>query len=442
MNGARLRIVWLGLFLSACAGAVLFLLHIVGTSVLPQGDKYRITSVVPSVVAMAAKADVRQAGVKVGRVTAVETRGEESVLTLELDADRAPVYKNATVFIRAKSIAEENYLEIDPGTPRAGAVPEGGELPVERALEATQNDDVLSIFDAPRRRDLQETLDGLGGGLESDGSSHLNDTFESLAGLVDDGSDLARILADERRSTAGLIDNFGRVTLALGEREQALRQLTVRARVAAEAVAARDEELRDTIDSLPTFLRQARSSANRLGAFSRNATPVFRDLRLATADLVPAVRDLRPAARAARGTLAELERFAGAGTPAFRRLGPFSNELERFVGPYEGFVRQANPFVAYLEPYYREMTNMFALHGAHTARRDEISHTARVLLPISRSNLPGNLTAEQEELLQRLTGPTLDSRGSNPFPEPGTVGRGTLPTRTGERYPRLEQDPP
>jgi len=439
---ARLRIVGLVSFLLACAGGVVFLLQLVGTNLLPEGDKYRIRSVVPTAVAMAAKADIRQAGVKIGRVNSVETRGEETVLELEIDPERAPVYQNATVYIRAKSIAEENYLELDPGTPRAGEVPEGGELPVERALEATQNDDVLSIFDAPRRQDLQELVDGLGGGLASDGSSDLNRTFESSAGIVDDGSKLASILADERRSTAGLVDNFGRVTLALGERERALRQLTVRARIAAEAVAARDDELRDTVDSLPAFLRQARTSSNRLATFSRSATPVFRDLRLATTDLAPALRDLRPAARAARGTVAELDRFARVGTPAFRSLQRFSGALEGFVGPYEGFVRQLNPFVAYLEPYYREMTNIFALHGAHTASRDEVSHTARVLLPVSRSNIPGTLTEEQEEFLQQVTGPAFDSRGSNPFPEPGTVGRGTAPTRSGDKYPRLEKDPP
>lgn len=439
---ARLRVLGLAAFLIACAGGVVFLLQLVGTNLLPEGDKYRIRSVVPTAVAMAAKADVRQAGVSIGRVSSVETRGEETVLSLEIDSERGPVYENATVYIRAKSIAEENYVELDPGTPRAGAVPDGGELPVERALEATQNDDVLSIFDAPRRQDLQETLDGLGGGLESDGSSDLNRTFEATAGFVDDGSKLARILADERRSTAGLVDNFGRVTLALGERERALRELTVRARIAAEAVAARDGELRDTVDSLPAFLRQARSSAGRIETFSRSATPVFRDLRLATTDLVPALRDLRPAARAARGTVTELDRFARAGTPVFRSLKPFSESLQGFVEPYEGFVRQLNPFVAYLEPYYREITNVFALHGAHTASRDEISHTARVLLPVSRSNIPGNLTEDQEMMLQRLTGKALDSRGSNPFPEPGSVGRGTEPTRTGEKYPRLEKDPP
>jgi len=373
-----------------------------------------------------------------GEVSELRQVATGTLLELELDEDAGPIHRDATVLIRAKSIAEENYVELDPGRPSAGALPEGGTLPADRALEATQHDDVLSIFDAPRRRDLQRTLDGTGRGLARSGARDLNRTLEATEAITENGADLARILAQEREHVAGLVDAFGRVTQALGDRRAAIRLLTRRARSTAEAVAARDAQLRDMLATLPPLLEQGRTTANRLAAFSVRATPVMRDLRLATEDLGPTVTDLRPAAREARTTVAELDRFARAGTPALERLPAFAGALEGFAGPYGQLLRHVNPFVGYLEPYFRELTNWFALNGAHTAAKDELGHAARVLLPISRSNLPGQLSEEQEAFVRRLTG-DLDSRGSNAFPQPGEAGGAKPPSRP---YPRLLPEPP
>jgi hypothetical protein len=60
------------------------------------------------------------------------------------------------------------------------------------------------------------------------------------------------------------------------------------------------------------------------------------------------------------------------------------------------------------------------------------------MLPISRSNAAGLLTAEQERQLLSLSGP-LDTRGNNAYPAPGTVGD---PKPFSGTYPRLEREPP
>lgn len=438
MTGSqRLRLLWVTMFVFTCIGALLFLLYLVGVNVKPGTDHYRVKVEVPTAVALAQYADVRQAGMVIGGVSKLEPADGKTVLELELEERYGPIHRDATVLIRAKSIAEENYVELDPGTKRAGTLAAGDTLPVERALEATQNDDVFSIFNQFRRRDLRRALGGLGPGLRR--GSDLNRTFESSSAFADDASPFARILAQERRHVAGLVDSFGRVTGALGEREEAIRTLTRQAKTTAEAVAARDERFRATLEALPPFLAQGRVTADRLTDFSTGATPVLRDLRLATEDLVPTVRDLRPAARAGRLTVAELERFSRAALPAVRRLEPFSQSARRFVPPFSGLLREANPLLAYLDPYWRELTTWFATQGAHTQNKDEVGNLARVLLPISRDNFPGVLPPEIEEFVDRLSAP-FDTRGTNPFPAPGEAANPTQPF-SGE-YPRLEQEPP
>jgi ABC-type transporter Mla subunit MlaD len=256
--------------------------------------------------------------------------------------------------------------------------------------------------------------------------------------VVSQGQDFSRILADERAQVAQLVDSFGIVTSALGNRAADIQTLTRDALTTASAVATRNAELRATIDSLPGFLRQGRQTAQRLGSFSVNATPVMHNLRLAAQALVPAVRDLRPASLEATTTLAALATFARVAQPTFAKLTPFANATRSFVAPYSGFVQQLNPFVAYLAPYWREISTWFANDGAAVAAHDSISNLARVQLPISRSNFPTIISGPTAALLKTLSG-GLDTRGTDAYPPPGTSGS---PEPLPATIPPLSPDPP
>ena len=436
----RRRLLGVTLFVFTSIGALLYLLHLVGFGVTPGQDHYRVKATVPTAVSLAQNADIRQAGVVIGQIKAVE-RGPKTttVLDLEIDSEHAPVYRDATLLVRAKSIAEENYLELNPGSPRAGKVAEGGMLPPDRSLEAFQNDDVFSIFDRLRRRDLRRAVGGLRPGLGH--GRDLNRTIESSRAFADDASPFARTLAQDRRRVGRLVDSFGRVTSALGERRDSIQTLTRQAKVTAEAVAARDRYLRSTLEQLPSFLAQTRQTSDRLGGFATSATPVMRDLRVAGERLTPTVRELGPAARAGRKTVTQLDRFSRASGPALRRLRPFSRAASELVPPLSGTLREVNPVLAYLDPYWRELSTWFATQGSHTQNKDEVGNTARVLLPISRSNFPGVVPPELEDFVDKLaTDAGADSRGSNPFLAPGEAGNSKR--SFSGTYPKLQREPP
>lgn len=433
----RLRALKLVGFLAGCFLIASYLFSLAGTHVLPSDQPYRVQAVVPTAVSLAAAGDVRSAGVNVGRVSKLVDRGDATVLQLDLDKEHAPVYRDATVLVRAKSVAGENYVEIDRGTPASGALPSGGVLSIEHAREATQIDQLFSVFDQARRRDLQRALGGLGEGLR-DGGGDLNATLEGATAVTDEGGAALDALASNSDEVGGLVDSFGRVAGALGERREALQTFTRQVKVASQTAGARDRELRELIATLPGFLRQTRQTSTHLQSFAGVATPVVRDLRLASDDLVPTVRDLLPAARDGRGVARELRRFARRTTPAVTELTPFAESGTRFVPPLGNFLRQANPFFGYLAPYWREVSTFFANDAASFQTTDALGHVARVTLPVSRSNLPGVLTPEQEHRLQELSG-LLDSRGTNAYPEPGGAGKGEPYTGS---YPRLDADLP
>ena len=435
----RIRAVGLLAFLAACFALAVHYFSLAGTNVIPSGSHYSVQAVIPSAVSLAPKADVREAGVNVGKVTKIAGNGPDAVNTLlgiQLDS-HAPVYRDAKVYIRAKSVAGENYVEIDPGTAAAGALPSGGTLGLDNAQDATQIDQIFSIFDRARRRDVKRALSGLGEGLDG-GGQNLNRTVEALSALPGQGGPAAQVLAHDRAQFAQLIDTFGTVTRALGQRSAGIQQFTRQAKVAAVAVAARDTQLRAVLDQLPPFLSQARQTAGRLERFATSATPVVRNLRLATRDLVPAVQVMRPAAREGQVVVGRLRSFATAMTPTLKQLRPFAGTLERFVPPLEGFLRQVRPMVTYLGPYTREIGSFFSQDAASFQPFDAIGHVARIELPISASNAAGLLTPDKQALLRRLEG-AFDTRGTNAYPKPGGAGAGTPLTGS---YPQVAADAP
>jgi phospholipid/cholesterol/gamma-HCH transport system substrate-binding protein len=432
------RAIGLLLFVAFGIGVALYLLGRVGTSLLPSGSQYVFEADVHNSIALANAADVREAGVEIGRVTGIKQAGTITALDLSIGSKYGPVYRNATVLIRSKSVAGENYVELDPGDPSAGAVRSGGVLPPSQELEPTQDDDVFSIFNTPERANLQKALAGLGGGLAGQGGNHLNQTIAAIDAVVAQGGDFSRVLANERAQVASLVDSFGTVTAALGNRAGDIQTLTRDALSTARAVATRDAALRATIDSLPGFVRQGRETAQRLGSFSVNATPVMSNLRLAAQALVPAVRDLRPASLEATTTLAALATFARVAQPTFAELKPFADATRSFVPSYSGLIQQLDPFVAYLAPYWHEISTWFANDGAAVQAQDSISHLARVQLPISRSNFPTIDSGAAAAILKTLSG-GLDTRGTDAYPPPGTSG---TPEPQPAVIPPLVPDPP
>lgn len=436
----RWRAVGLALFLAASFFVASLYFRQAGTSLLPSGSSaYAVQAVVPTAVALAPDADVREAGVNIGKVdsiTASRSQGAASLIKFELDS-HAPIYRDAKLYIRSKSVVGENYVELDPGNPASGALPSGGLLGIGSAQEATQVDQILSVFDHARQQDLQRALFGLAGGLQG-GGNNLNRTLEAASALPDQGSAAAQTLAGDRTQLASLIDTFGTVTRALGSRQASIQLLTRQIDATAVAVAARDTELRSVLGHLPPFLTQAQTTAGRLQSFALSATPVVHNLRLAAQDLVPAVRVLDPAARRGQAVVAELRAFAVAATPALRKLEPFAASGTAFVPALDALLRPARPLVSYLAPYLHELGSFFALDAASLQANDSTGHVGRIILPVSASDLAGVLTAPEQALLRRLEG-SFDTRGQNAYPVPGAVAANQP---FSGRYPQLTPDPP
>lgn len=435
------KVVGSSVFAAACVAIFAWLFTLAGGQ-LPFSHPYPygVQVVVPTAVELAQDADVREAGVKVGRVARIANRDDTAVLELTLDAAHAPIYRDARVRVRTKSLVGENYIDVDPGTPRAGRVPNGGLLPVEHALASTQIDQIFSALDAPARRRLQRLLDSLGNGLGGRGGDNLNRLFESSSALVSQSAPALDVLGPQRENVATIVDDFARVMRALGDRATAIRVLSRRLRTEAQAVTARDKRLSATIAVLPSTLRQARITSTHLGRFAGRATPVLADLTVAFNKLVPGITALAPAAQATRAMLRELGRFDRAGTPLLAALRRFSDASVPVVPKLGGFLRQLNPSLRYFDPYARELGAFFGNQRSITSSNEGPGKIGRVQAEVSTETLasyPPQLKSALKALLRAGALGIAAPRGKNAYPKPGEMAH---PAPFAGRYPRVSAD--
>lgn len=212
---------------------------------------------------------------------------------------------------------------------------------------------------------------------------------------------------------------------ALGQRTSQFQSLVVDAKATAQAAASRAGEVRQTLDQLPGTLAQARQTVADLGGLSQRATPVFGNLRIASADLSPAIEQLGPTAAQARVLFRELKPFLVALAPMVTQLRPAASTLKRTVLPLDAVLRQANPALAYLSSYSKEFGSFFSNVNAITDTKDGLGYRGRVFAMAGIDQFT-DLSSRQRKLLEAmLKGGTfgmLTGTRANPYPEPGSAG--------------------
>lgn len=407
------------------------------------GSRYTVSAVMPATFNLVPNSDVRAAGVKVGTVDSVTPAGQNARVTFSIDTHTGsfgPIYRNATTQVRIKTLVGESYLSLDPGTPSAGRLPNGGVLPPRQAAQAVPLERVLGMLDPSTRQAVRRNMVGLGAGLDGHGAQ-LNDLLGSLLPTVTSGNQLLGILVPERRQVASLIDDSGQVMQALGERTAQFQSLIVDAKATAQAVASRRAELRQTLDELPSTLAQARHTVGLLSGFSRGAVPVFSNLRIAAADLSPAIQQLEPTAADARVLFGALKPFLVALRPLVTQLRPAASKLNTVVLPLDALLRQAQPGLSYLGPYAQEFGSFFSDVNAVTDTKDALGYRGRVF-PIAGVDQFTNLTPTERKLVEALVKAgsfgLLTGTRSNPYPNPGSAGD---PQPFSGHYHRLQASP-
>src|ERR687893_402880 len=103
------RILAMAIFALSCFAILLFLWLSFGGPIPLKPQQYRLKASFPEATTLAEEADVRLAGVNVGRVKEKELvkRGARTLVTMELDSDFAPVARDTKAILRQKTLLGE-----------------------------------------------------------------------------------------------------------------------------------------------------------------------------------------------------------------------------------------------------------------------------------------------------------------------------------------------
>jgi phospholipid/cholesterol/gamma-HCH transport system substrate-binding protein len=365
------RIVAMVVFTLSVFGLLMFLWLAFGGPIPLKPEGYRMEVHFPEAATLAVEADVRMAGVNVGKVKkkALDKRGARTNVEIEIQNKYAPIPKDTKAILRQKTLLGETYVELAQGHKPSGMLEDGGTLPNQQVEPTVELDEIFSAFDHDTRAAFQQWVRELAKAIHGghNRSQDLNDAFGNLAGFSTDGAKLLSTLDDQETAVHRLIKNTGVVFGAINERQGALRQLIVNSGHTFEATASRDEALAETFRIFPTFLDESKATQARLERFSRNTHPLVNDLKGPADDLGPTVhdlgrlsphltklfRDLEPLIRASRTGVPALQRVLKGVRPVLDAAHVFFPELNPILSYFNfrqvtiaGFLSNAGPDLA------------------------------------------------------------------------------------------------
>ncbi|MBA2766706.1 MAG: MCE family protein, partial [Solirubrobacterales bacterium] len=229
-------------FALSCFGLLMFLWLSFGGPVPLQPQQYRFQAAFTDATTLAKQADVRVAGVSVGKVDTLEMdpEGNRTLATLTIDDEYAPLRSDASAILRQRTLLGETYVELTLGSAGAPILPEDGRLANSQVAPTVDFDELLRIFDPQTRksfRSWQETSAEATTGRAQD----INDSLGNLPVFIESGQSVVDVLNDRRGALQSLVRETGTTFAALTQNEQALQSFIAdNARVFAVLGARRD----------------------------------------------------------------------------------------------------------------------------------------------------------------------------------------------------------
>lgn len=335
------------------------------TKDIPFTRPAEVTAVFANTPPLQAGTAVRIAGVNVGEVSKVEAVGGSSPatkVTMKLKDDALPLHDDATFKVRPRIFFEgNNFIDVHPGSPSAPVADDNHEFPVTQTAAPVQIDQVLGTFQTDTRKGLQRLLSGYGDALngkplpgedEASGAdpatvgktagqslnASLNDAPEALRGTAIVNQAL---LGTEMHDLSKLVGSSQKVFAALSSNESQLQDLLVNWNVTFGALAAEQDNLRETIALLPQVLEAANPALDNLNA-------AFPSTRAWALEMVPGTEELpatiaagTPWVKQVRALLrpSELQGLVNELSPAVDDLAEFSNGTLKLIPKLDGFNR-------------------------------------------------------------------------------------------------------
>jgi len=381
---------------------------------------------------------VNIAGVEVGEIASVKLEDGNAVIGMELEPKYSRVYRDATVLLRPKTGLKDMVAELEPGTPEAGRLRDGGRIPVSQTLPDVNLDEILAALDRDTRDYLQI--------LVADGAHGLQGNGRALAQAIRRFEPTARYarevnegLAERRQNIKRVIHNFSLLTGELGRKDDQVATFVQSSNAVFAAFASQEAAIRDTLRELPPTLRETGSALASADRMARELGPTLEALRPGARALGPSLAATRPFLRETTPIIEdELRPFARAALPTVKELRPAMRDLSRATPPltdvfdvvnYALNILAYNPgrpgdaeegYLFWLAWANHAGATVFATQDAHGPIRHGLvvfsCSTAGLLNAVAQSN------AALGTLVELLDGPSQQQICPQSSQEPGPAG--------------------
>jgi len=387
---------------------------------------YKLAVDIPRVGNLVYFSDVAVNGVLIGKVQELTPQGDHAHVVMDL-SKYGPVHEGAKVRVRAKTLVEESFLEIEDGT--GPELPSGATLPQGSGIGPTQLNDVLLALDGKTRGALADASKSLGAATVGTRQA-FSDAVAGLGAVGRGGHDALDALAAQSEDLRALSANTATLLTALNTQRGEIAQLVDDANTLTTATADGREDLAQFVRELPPTLKSADNAADSITRIGRALDPVARNLQDAAPDLTAALHDLPKISDQLRGLLPQLDGVLQSGPDTFDKVNTFSDDMKDFTPKGEDFLAELNPMLGYIKGYKREVATILPNFAQTLAHGDANGREYQALV------LLGNETAVKAFPVNTEVGP-LDKY--NPYPMPG---QGYNPSGVGRPFEKLHRDSP
>lgn len=379
-------------FTLSCVGLMIFVwTQFSGTiPFAPQG--YTIRAVFPETGQLVAGADVRISGVDVGKVTNVQPQGTNSMVTMDLRRQFAPIPEDTRGILRLKTLLGEAYIELSPGNRSGPQLPDGGTIPPSQIERTVDLDQVLNSFDPSTQRALQQFLNGSFQALSGRGQD-LNNAIGNLDPTVTELTAVVGVLNEQQTNLQRLINNLGVVLTTVGNHSADVQSLVNAGNQVFSATAARDAQLQATVNGLPPFMTQLRATLGTLNTTLGIAQPTLALIRNAAPLVRPALSELIALSGPALNLLHQTPSLIQLANRALPAIAQFTSAFNQVLAPLLQAAQQVVPVINYIQLYPQDILAAFAnlpalLNGSAPASNG-ITHYIRSAITLNNESLFG-----------------------------------------------------
>ena len=250
---------------------------------LPFVPKYTLYLQIRNASEVTRNAEVHMGGALVGTVTKVvpvrDSSGQPiALMTLKLNKDVQPLPVDSTFDVRLKGAIGLKYIDLTKGT-STQTYRDGATVPLSQSRSEVDLDQVLSMFDPPTRKGIQQSTIGFSDALAGRGAD-INNAIGAFVPLLRDLGPVARNLSSSQTDLGGFFRGLEAFSSALVPVAQQQADLYVNLDTTFRAIApVAVPFLRDWISETPPTFGAVINDSPNLQSFLLNTAGLFSELR-------------------------------------------------------------------------------------------------------------------------------------------------------------------